>query len=280
MAKNKAKDKANIVDEDNMGAELETNNSETPANQKDKKKKKDKKNKSDDDVEGETPKKGGKLKKVFGLILLLFFIASIVGYIFIFNGFGLRDGILRPYLENIPVVSNYLPTEEMPVNTKDLEAEIERLKAENEALQLQVDNSNASSDETSAELERLKEIEAQQAEFVAMKEEFDKNFATMTADDYIAYYESMYPDLAQETYGELISDKYNKEELDVYIAKFQSMEPSSIASLLEEMMNTDIELVVLIMNNLDNQTAGETLAAMDPVNGAQIAKLMSPSTAR
>ncbi len=279
MAKNKAKEKANIVDEDNM--DLELDNSEDPANnKKEKKNKKDKKNKSDDEAEGGAPKKGGKLSKIFGLILLLFFIASIVGYIFILNGFGLRDGILRPYLEQMPVVSEYLPDEEMPVNTDELESEIELLEAEKEALQLQVDNNTATSDETNAELERLKEIEAQQTEFVAMKEEFDKNFATMTADDYIAYYESMYPDLAQETYGELISDKYNKEELDGYIAKFQSMEPSSIASLLEEMMNTDIELVVLIMNNLDNQTAGETLAAMKPVNGAQVAKLMSPNTAQ
>ncbi len=278
MAKNKAKEKVNVVDEDSIDVDLEVNNSETTA--KDKKNKKNKKDKSDDNFDGEAPKKGGKFKKLSGLLLLLFFIASIVGYIFIFNGFGLRDGILRPFLENVPVVSDYLPASETPVNYDDLEAQIEQLKAENEALKLQIENNTSMSDETNAELERLKEIEAQQTEFVAMKEEFDKNFASMTSEDYIKYYEEMYPDLAQETYGELISDKYNKEELDEYIATFQSMEPSAIASILEEMMNTDVELVVLIMNNLDNQTAGETLAEMDPVNAAQIAKLMSPDMAQ
>ncbi len=276
MAKNKAKENVSIVDEDNIDKDLEQNNSEsTGKDKKDKKEKKDKKNKYDED--NDQPKKGGKLNKILGLLLLLFFIASIVGYIFIFNGFGLRDGALRPVLEKIPVVSNYLPAEEVASNNDDLVAQIEELKAENDALKLQLEGNTVVSDETNAELERLKEIEAQQTEFVAMKKEFDKNFATMTADDYIAYYESMYPDLAQETYGELISDKYNKEELDSYIAKFQSMEPSSVASIMEEMMNTDVELVVLIMNSLDNQTSGETLAAMDPVNAAQIAKLMSPN---
>ncbi len=259
MAKKKKKDKDNAVNE-----ELDNNEVQQEV---------------EEEIEPKPKReKSGKLKKLLSLLLMLIFIGSLVGYIIMFNGFGLRDGLLRPVLEKIPVVSDSLP----PVNASEitmgnLVLENEQLKSENEILKQQIESSDGLAADSVAEIERLKLIEQQQTEFVQMKEEFDTNFAKMTSEDYIKYYEQMYPDLAQQVYGELISDKYNQEELDEYIATFQTMEADGIASIFEEMMTTDIELVVLIMENIDNQLAGETLAAMEPANAAQIAKLMSPN---
>lgn len=218
-----------------------------------------------------------KTKGILTVLLLFILIASFIGYIFMFNGFGLRDGVLRPILEKTPIISNYLPpVESNSQRLSDLVLENNELESENEVLKQQVENATKIAENSADEIERLKLIEQQQTDFVAMKEEFDKNFAEMTSEDFIKYYEAMYPDVAEEAYSELISDKYSKEEVDEYIATFQTMDGENIAAILEEMMNTDMELVVLIMQNLDNQLAGETLAAMDPENAAQVAKLMSP----
>lgn len=275
MARKKKKDKLENEELDNDDMDNEEiddidieDQDDIEEDSKSKKGKKEKKEKKE---------KSGKGKKLLSILLIILLIGSLIGYIFMYNGFGLRDGMLRPVLENVPYVSERLPeVEDQSAKMGELVLENEGLIAENALLKQQVENADSIAESSVEEIERLKLIEEQQTEFVQMKEEFDKNFAEMTAEDYIAYYEAMYPDIAQEIFGELIIDKYNKEELDEYIATFQAMEASSIAAIFEEMMNTDIELVVLIIQNLDNKLAGDTLSAMDPVNAAQVAKLMSP----
>ncbi len=264
MAK-KTKVNEEVLEMDNVQTEAEEVNEKG-------KKKKDKKDKGE-------KAKGGKGKAIFTLLLLLILIASIVGYIIMFNGFGIRDGFLRPYLENLPIVSEYLP--EVEDNTATLGAltvENSELLAQNEVLTQQLDAANTVAQSSTDELERLKLIEAQQTEFVAMKEEFDKNLATMTSEDFMAYYEAMYPDIAAEAYSELISAKYDKDELDQYIATFKTMNAKSIAPILEEMLTTDMELVILIMENIDKDLAGDVLSKMSATNAAQVVKLMSPDS--
>ncbi len=265
--KNKTKEVDEVLEMENDQADAE----EISEKGKKKKEKKEKKEKNKDG-------KGGKGKSIFTLLLLLLLIASIVGYIIMFNGFGVRDGFLRPYLEKVPVVSNYLPAVEVDESSSigEVLVENESLKAENELLTQQLEAANAVSEGSVAEIERLKLIEAQQTEFVAMKEEFDKNVATMNPEDFITYYEAMYPDVAAEAYSELISAKYNQDELDKYISTYQTMDPGAIAPILEEMIDTDMELVILIMENIDDQLAGEVLSEMTPTNAAQVTRLMSP----
>lgn len=287
MAK-KDKAQTEILDDDINEVEAEETKEDKKSKKKEKTKKEKKEKKSkkakdedNEDIEDIAVDKPEKVKrkkgnKLLTVLLLLILIFSLIGYIFMFNGFGIRDKFLRPYLENVPFVSNYLPPETQPVTLGEVTLENSELKSQNELLQQQLDSANAVAQANTDELERLKLIEAQQTEFVKMKEEFDKNVAEMLPEEYIKYYEAMYPDIAEQAYSELISDKYTKAELDSYIATFQAMEPDAIAPILEEMMNTDVELVVLIMENIDKQLAGDTLAAMDPVNAAQIAKLMSP----
>ncbi len=267
------KDKTKVVDE---ALEVENDQIDADETSEKGKKKKDKKEKKEKNHDG----KGGKGKSLFTLILLLLLIASAVGYIIMFNGFGIRDGFLRPYLEKIPVVSEYLPPVENNASASLGEAVVENetLKAENELLKQQLEAANTVAQSSVDEIERLKLIEAQQTEFVAMKEEFDKNLATMSPEDFITYYEAMYPDVAAEAYSELISEKYNQDELDQYIATYQTMDAGAIAPIFEEMIDTDIELVVLIMENLDDQLAGEVLGEMSPANAAQVTRLMSPDT--
>ncbi len=267
MAKIKDKEKVEDVEQAENNEQMPQEEAEDTSSKKDKKKKRDKSEKNE---------KSGKGKKILTLILLFILIASIAGYIFLFNGFGVRDTVLRPYLEKVPVVSNYLPPKEEATNLNDLMLENEELKAENELLKQQAQSATDIAENNSSEIERLKLIEEQQTEFVAMKEEFDRNFANMTSENFIAYYDAMYPDVAQEVYAEVVSEKYDKALVDDYIATFQSMAPESISGILIEMMNTDMELVILIMQSLDTQLAGDTLSAMDAGNAAEIARLMSP----
>ncbi len=267
MAK-KTKVKEEVLEMDDVQTEAEEVNEKG-------KKKKDKKDKKD---KGEKTK-GGKGKSIFTLLLLLILIASIVGYIIMFNGFGIRDGFLRPYLEKLPVVSTYLPPVENETESLgNLVIENSELKAQVELLTQQVEAANTLAQSSIDEIERLKLIEAQQTEFVQMKEEFDKNLATMSSEDFLTYYEAMYPDIAEEAYSELISAKYNKDELEQYIATFQAMDAGAIAPILEEMLTTDMELVILIMENIDKQLAGDVLSEMTATNAAQVARLMSPDT--
>ncbi len=261
MAKKKDKEKVEDLEQAENNEQMPQEEVEEKGLKKDKKQKREKSSKG---------------KKILTLLLLFIAIASIAGYIFLFNGFSVRDTVLRPYLERIPVVSNYLPPKEEAISMNELILQNDTLKAENELLKQQAQSATDIAENNSSEIERLKLIEEQQTEFVAMKEEFDRNFANMTSADFVAYYEAMYPDTAQEVYSEIVSENYDKALVDDYVATFQSMAPEAISGILIEMMNTDMELVILIMQSLDTQLAGQTLAAMDTGSAAEIARLMSP----
>ncbi|MFV0520760.1 MAG: hypothetical protein ACK5LY_10905 [Lachnospirales bacterium] len=225
--------------------------------------------------------KKSKARKIVNNVIFFGIIGIFIAVLF-FNVFDIRDKYLRPYLVNIPVIGSLLPeptdtSVEYNKTKEEVQLENEALLGEVESLKLEIDNLQTMLNSSEEEVDRLIEFEDTYLQFLEEKEAFDLAVANADTEAFLQFYESMYAENAERIYTELKGIEIAKEEFDDYIATFSSMEPDSVASILEEMMLTDIELVVSILSEVSNSFAGEVLAEMPPEDAATVAKLLAPS---
>lgn len=220
----------------------------------------------DEDIENQPNKKRGRLFKLIIAGIIFIIILSISVAILGFNVGNIRDKYLRPGLERIPIINNLLPPleeeqiQEQPVDEK----------------QQTIDSLTAEIEELNKEISRLKEFEQAQLEFKAEKEEFDKMIALNDPKAYSNFYETISPENAEELYKQAINQEVVDKEFKDYIQTFENMKKDAAATILEQLIITDMDLVITILNNLSSKKRSEILSAMDPQNAASCSRLLSP----
>ena len=220
----------------------------------------------DEGIENKPNKKGsGCLAKLIiaGIIFIIIVVIPIA--IIGFNVGNIRDRYLRPGLERIPIINNLLPPleeqiEEQPIDEK----------------QQTIDSLTAEIEELNKEIARLREFEQTQVEFRAEKEEFDRMIALNDPQAYANFYESISPENAEELYRQAINQEVTDKEFKDYIQTFETMKKDAATTILEELIITDMDLVITILDNLSSKKRSEILGAMDPQNAASCSRLLSP----
>lgn len=219
--------------------------------------------------------------KIIWLLLFVFLIALMVA-ILGFNAFNIREKYLRNTLKNIPVVKNLLDEttqadavqqsitpEQLNLKIAELEKQIEDNK---NTITILTDNNK----ELELENKRLKEIESQQLEFEKKRKELDERIAMNDPAAYSAFYEQISPENAQNLYSQAKLSAQEKADIKKYTQSFETMPADAAAGVVEEMVQTDMDLVVLIFNNIDSEQSGKILAEMDPKKAAKLVKRLAP----
>lgn len=221
----------------------------------------------DEGIENEPNKKGsGCLVKLIIAGIIFIIIVSITIAIIGFNVGNIRDRYLRPGLERIPIINNLLPPLE--------EEQIEEQPVDEQ--QQTIDSLTAEIEELNKEIARLREFEQTQLEFRAEKEEFDRMIALNDPQAYANFYESISPENAEELYKQAINQEVMDKEFKDYIQTFETMKKDAATTILEELIITDMDLVITILDNLSSKKRSEILGAMDPQNAASCSRLLSP----
>lgn len=231
------------------------------------------------------PRKKGKGKIIF-LLIMLFLIGFLMS-VLVFNAFNIREKYFRNIINSIPVINNLLPepekeTEEeeyTSLTAEELQYKIRQLQKQITAQEEDIKNLTAANEELNLENKRLKEIESQQLEFKEAKEKFDTMIAENDSKAYVEFYEQIYPETAEKLYVSAKTDVEKEKELKKYVSTFSEMEADAAAGIMNEMVQTDINLVVLILKNLDNEQRGNILAEMDASKAALAVKRLAPETA-
>ncbi|WP_317367316.1 hypothetical protein [uncultured Tyzzerella sp.] len=221
----------------------------------------------DDDIE-DLPKKNKKGGCLVKFIILVIIIAMPVTLISLNVG-NIRDKYLRPGLERIPIIKNLLP----PLET-DTENETENEVVDEK--QHIIDSLTKEIEGLNDEITRLKEFEQNQLQFKAEKEEFDKMIALNDPKAYSTFYESIAPENAEELYKQAINKEVTDKKFKGYIQTFETMKKDAVATILEELIITDMDLVITILENVSSDKRSEILSAMDPKNAASCSKLLAP----
>jgi flagellar motility protein MotE (MotC chaperone) len=230
-------------------------------------------------VEKSSKKKKGKLVPLLMIFLIIGMSVAVLG----FNAFNIREKYLRDTLKNVPVLKNLLSktvedaTVDETITTEQLQLKIDELQ------KLAEDNKNTiamltnSNNDLGLENKRLKDIEAQQVQFKKDKAEFDRLLALNDPAAYSAFYEKISPENAQNLYTQAKLTATEKQAIKKYTESFETMSADAAAGVMEEMVQTDINLVVLILKNIDSEQSGKILAAMDPVKAAKVVKRLAPT---
>jgi len=237
----------------------------------------------DEELELNSSRKKGRGKIIF--LLLMLFIIGFLMSVLVFNVFNIREKYLRNIINSIPVISNLLPEpkesdeEYTSLTSEELQYKIRQLQKQVDTQQEDIKNLSAANEELNLENKRLKEIESQQLEFKTAKEEFDTMIAKNDPQAYASFYEQISPENAEKLYPEVKQTVEQQKEIKKYISTFSEMEPDAAAGILEEMVQTDINLVVVILKNLDNEQRGNILAQMDAAKAAVAVKRLAPEAA-
>ena len=232
----------------------------------------------------------GRLIMAFVVLLIILIWLVIFAFLVKMDVGGFGSTVLFPVLKDVPYVNRILPgieeyipqeeEEEAPYKTvdeaveriKELEVEIEQLKADGTA------NSDYIAELEAASAE-LAEYKANEATFEEEKEKFYEEvvFSDNAPDikEYKTYYESIEPENAEAIYKQVVSQLQTDTEIEDYVKTYSSMKAKNAAAIFDTMTD-DFDLVCEILASMDAATRADIISAMDENNAAIITKMMEP----
>jgi flagellar motility protein MotE (MotC chaperone) len=232
------------------------------------------------EIKVKKPKEKKKSKKLFWFFMFLC-VVGLVSTAVYFNMGNITEKYLRTSMQKIPIVRNILPPKKEQdlygdLDRQQLIAQIEQFKKEATSKDERVSTLKSDVTFKQNQIERLQEIEDQQLQFKEDKEEFDRILGKNDPKAFAELYKKMNPDIAATIYKETIEDQKVTKDIKKYTATYEVMDPSSVARIMEEMVNTDLDLVVLILNHIEEEQRGAILGEIEPKIAARVTKRMAP----
>ena len=206
------------------------------------------------------------------------------------GGFG--STVLKPILEDVPIVNRILPGVSITettnpdsyggyTNLRDAVDQIKALELEIDRLQTVSRTKDDQIDLLSAEILRLKEFEEKQVEFQRIRTEFYEDVVYAEkgpgAEAYKKYYESMDPTTAEFLYRQVIITLQESQEIQDYASAYSQMKPKQAAGIFEK-MEDNLQLVARILNAMNTESRGAIMGVMKPEIAAKLTKIMDPES--
>jgi flagellar motility protein MotE (MotC chaperone) len=204
---------------------------------------------------------------------------------------GIGTNVLKPILQDVPVVNKILPSEGGSTETtKDksyggytsIRDAVDDLNKVQQQLE-QAQNTNATYSEQiealKAEVKRLQTFEDNQVEFQRIKEQFYEEVVYAEngpgAEEYREYYEEMDPSTAEALYKQVVQEEAVNAKMKDYVATFSGMDASAAADILSAMTD-DLDLAAEILSSMSSTQRAAIMAEMDANIAARLSKIMKP----
>ncbi len=229
-------------------------------------------------------------KKRGGFIRLILTFLILIGFVYAFLYFNILD-VRSKYVDSMivgtPVSKIFVnapgstPADQSSdgsgtVSKGDLVMQVNDLTIQVADLEKQLADAQELNDSYVEQIAQLEPLAAEQVQFKKDKEAFDRMIAEGNPEAYKAFYEQIYPDTAKEEYATIVTQEVNSKEVKDYVATFTSMDEDKAAGILEVMTQTDLNLVVNILNQMSSDKSGAILSEMSPESAATVAKRMAP----
>lgn len=248
-------------------------------------------------VELDETEDGGGISTFLATIFIVIVWLAVICVIIKLDVGGFGSNVLTPLLKDVPVVNLILPGSTLsgPEGTvgsegesyggySDLKEAVEQIRLLEAELETAQTSSQAKTEEINqlrAEVVRLQQYEALQAEFQRIQNQFYEEVVTAEEgpglEAYKEYYESMDPATAEYIYRQVIVQIEESSEIKEYAAAYSEMKPKQAAGIFEK-MTSDLDLVARILRVMDATSRGEILGAMDAEVAAKITKIMDPKS--
>ena len=243
--------------------------------------------KNKDQILDKEERGGGKILTVLIIFLIILIWLAILALLIKFDVGGLGSQVLRPVLKDIPVINRILPevSEEQlayenayPYKTLEEAIKyIEKLEIENDKLREENADYASRQIEMQKEIDSLHHYEEEQEEFAKLREKFDRevvfNNKAPSTDEYIKWYESMYPNNAANIYEELMEKQVVENSIQLYADYLAGIKAGEAAEILSE-MPSDIDLICQLLGCMKKSLVSDILSEMDPLFAARIINRM------
>ncbi len=216
------------------------------------------------------------------LVILLLLGATVALVKFNVLGLGYKAGDMLGY--ETPVIKYILPEkpeEEKPEDDyafETVEDALENLEFTEQMLKESKEKADKLSEEVerlNAEIDRLKRFEEQQLLFEEDKAAFDEYIATsFDKNDYVVWFEKMYPENAKEMYSKLGKEVAIEENQKDIVAMYEEMKPKQAAAILEQTIKVNADEVLMILKNISEKKAAAILSNMEPTTASRITTYM------
>lgn len=222
-----------------------------------------------------------KRKKSFIIpIVIIVLLALLVAVIKLDIG-KISSKYIAPKIENIPIINKILPkkTEKGLYDNHTKEQLVDIIsgtQAELEVSQLRIQEQ---SDQINGLQSKIRDLEVFEAEYLQFKEEkriFDDYVGNMDKEEYVKFYQQMHPENAQEIYAQIITVQQMTKEQRKYSALISEMDETRAAKVLENLFQTDMDIILSILSNMETENASAILAEMDSKIAAVVVKQLSP----
>ena len=239
-------------------------------------------------------KKAGKGKKSkVGLIIILVVVGLILAFaaLTIFNVFGLRDDVVMPLVRSIPLVGNLVPDAEyygegyqtaedamasLQRQIVDLQNQLASAEDAYEAIQADYELLYNRVNEDYLELERLREIEAGQLEFVEAMEIFQRETALGNADAFMELFMTYHPELILELVLEIQANAELQMEWENWLGTWEYMTPRAVADVIELRITTHLPQIVGTLVDLEHERRAAILNILSPETRSVVLMQMHP----
>ncbi len=235
---------------------------------------------------------GGGIIMAFVVLLILLIWLVIFAFLIKMDVGGFGSTVLFPVLKDVPYVNQilpgieeYLPEEEVDdeySKYKTVEEAVERIKeleTELEAVKAETDANSDYVKELETSAAELAEYKANEAAFEETKEKFYEEvvFSENAPDinEYKTYYESINEENAAAIYKQVVTQLQTDAEIQDYVKTYTSMKAKNAAAIFDTMTD-DFDLVCEILQAMDSSTRSDILAQMSTENAATLTKMMEP----
>ena len=232
-------------------------------------------------------KEGNKVLTILIALLIALIWFAIFGMLIKLDVGGFGSGVLRPILKDIPLINLILPSvsdEQLAEENDYAYNSLPKAMARIKELELQIaeisqgtEEEGKATKELQAEIDRLKIFEENQLAFEERQKVFDKNVvfaeAAPSIEEYKKYYEEINPANAELIYRQVVEQLQYSDAILEKANIYKNMDPKAAAKIMET-MTADVEAVAQMLLAMKPKESAEILAEMDAVVAAKITKKM------
>ena len=223
------------------------------------------------------PKKKGKGKLIFFLVLLLFIggIAAVLAL----NLFGFRENVIMPYLRNAPIIGGFLPAayeEEEELTPEELHQRYTILTQQLESVQNQLAQANEQNLTYEALIEHLRAFEDAWHLYRAARAELEQMLALGDPVNFIEFFDFVSEDNLELLYFQAMQMAAYIEDLTAIVATLNNMDESGAGEVLEALMTTDTQLMIDALWMMTPTRRAEIFDTLEAEVVTRMILLMSP----